>query len=97
MDELKFIALGLVVLLAAAVIRPTRARCPAGFFVEGVRPSGTTQCLPVGPPSPSCAGAVICPDTPGPAHGIPIQIYCTGGSIPIVVDGRTVGCTMRGA
>ena len=72
---------------------PTRATCPIGWYVEGVRPSGKTRCRPV--PPPRC-GEPVPPDNgpcPRDERSIPLEIHCTGGSHPIVVgDGRTVGC-----
>lgn len=77
--------LSLAVLAVASVVQPRRARCPGGMYVEGVRPSGSFECRVAPrferdiPPDVEIAG----------------RIYCTGGSRPIVVDSKTVGC-MRG-
>ncbi len=65
--------------------RPHRARCTRGFYAEGVSMDGKTTCRQ----SPPLAW----PDERYfPAETYPMQIYCTGGSRPIVVDHRTVGC-----
>jgi len=82
-----------LVLLAGAVCRQTQARCPEGSYVEGVRPSGVTRCMSV-EADYDCRGANRC-------HGraarwsVPMQVYCTGGAEPIVVDGRTIACQRR--
>lgn len=94
-DDVVHMLLGLVVLLAFAFARPERATCPAGYYVEGIRPSGSTLCRRSETGGPDCAGAAACPDIEIDRHPIPLQIYCTGGSTPIVVDARTVGCTRR--
>lgn len=88
-------AVGIVV--SFFFVRPERARCPSGWFVEGVRPSGVSHCRRAPPDDPL--------DWPGndprdrgdrdvkPDNAVlPVRVYCTGGSIPIVVDERTVGC-----
>lgn len=94
LDEIAHLAMGVVVLVAAAFVRPTIASCPQGYFVEGVRPTGESRCLPVPPPEPSCAGAVRCPDHPPSRYWLPVQIHCTGTTIPTVGnDGRTIRCT----
>lgn len=87
------LAIASVLLCLVAVVRhPQQARCPGDWSVMGVRESGYTICTP--PPPPNCGeptGAYQqpCPDDP---RELGIQIYCTGGSLPIVVDSRTVGC-----
>lgn len=67
-------------------------RCRDGWFVQGVRPSGATTCEQA--PPPRCGEPVPPYQQPCPASSsYPMAIYCTGGSRPIVVDYRTVGCT----
>ena len=80
-------------LLALAVV----ARCCTGFYVEGVRPSGVTRCVKALPDlhPEECWGRHACPDTKESAPWYPLAIYCTGGSVPIVVDERTIGCQAR--
>lgn len=83
-------------ILAAVVIVTmawTVATCPRGWYVEGVRPSGHSRCLPV--PPPSCGEPVPPNNAPCPSDSreLPIAVYCTGGSHPIVLNERTVGCT----
>ena len=69
--------LSIFLLCAAFVVHPTRARCPDAWWVNGVRPSGDLACRPAD----------------GRDVEIHSRVYCTGGSSPIVVDDRTVGCT----
>jgi hypothetical protein len=66
-------------------------RCCKGYHVDGVRPDGRTWCVakPACPDDSECGSAF--PDPPR----YPVEIHCTGGSVPIVVDERTVGCQMR--
>lgn len=98
MNEIAQTMIALIVGLVVATVAwmtPTRASCPAGWWVEGIRPSGAYDCLS---PVPPCCG-----DATGPCEKIPCpkldridgRIYCTGGSIPIVVDNATVGCQAR--
>lgn len=66
--------------------------CRPGWYVEGVRPTGASQCRPV--PPRNCGEPVPpfnlpCPKDP---RVEPIGIYCTGGSHPIVVNAQTIGC-----
>lgn len=72
---------------------PTRATCPSGWAVEGVRPSGASRCVPS--PPPNCGEPVPPYDMPCPhdERELLVRIYCTGGSHAIVVDERTIGCT----
>jgi hypothetical protein len=80
-------------LLAAMVVEPTRARCPAGWYVNGVKPTGRFECLRVPGGNPLYDGAGGWPnraiDYPGSLRG---RIYCTGGTHPVVVNYRVVGC-----
>lgn len=75
----------------AIAVPGEHATCPAGMYVDGVRPSGETSC--VANPPPGCEEPVgawyACPEP----RRFPTRIRCTGGSHPIVVDERTVGCT----
>jgi len=99
MGNIWLVIVGVIGLVLAAFIRPERAVCPKGWYVEGVRRAGDTQCRPEIPDDPR--------DWPGddprdtvhrdlkPYNAeLPMQIYCTGGSQPIVVNDRTVGCQM---
>lgn len=88
--------LGFIAMAGAAMWHPAnRATCPAGWYIEGVRSSGQTQCRPV---PPAHCGEPVPPDNvpcPRDDRRIPIAIYCTNGQQPIVVNERTVGCQQR--
>lgn len=73
-----FFLITLVVLAVCAITRTQRISCPAGFYVNGVRETGASECIRDS-------------ETPS-STGFRVRIYCTGGSIPIVRDGRTIGC-----
>lgn len=86
-------AASVLCLLVAMAIHPTRARCPDGFYVEGVRSWGGFTChrQPVG--DPNLDGTYGRPDVSvEPGGELAGRLYCTGGAVPIVVDSRTVGC-----
>jgi hypothetical protein len=78
--------LTIAVMTVASLVQPRRARCPDGMYVNGVRPSGAFECRIApklkheAPPDSELGG----------------RIYCTGGTRPIVVDYRTVGCQRGG-
>lgn len=84
---------GIFFLVACAFVRPTSLRAPAGWHVEGVRPSGATT-LRRAPQTTCDASRDVCADELDPA--VTGRIYCTGGARPIVVDARTVGCQRGG-
>jgi hypothetical protein len=71
-----------------------RARCPQGWRHEGIRPSGDYRCKPslVGGERDPAGGIDTAVQPAGEIGG---RIYCTGGSVPVVIDYRTVGCTRR--
>lgn len=76
--------------MALSTITPKT--CPTGWYVEGVRPSGYTQCRPV---PPAHCGEAVPPDNKPCPHDdrvLPMVIVCTGGAHPITVGDRTVGC-----
>ncbi len=82
--------IGGFIFVLAVLLAPKR--CREGWFVEGVRPSGVTRCLPV---PPRHCGEPVPPDNQPCPHDDRVEwraVYCTGGSKPIVVDERTVGC-----
>lgn len=91
LESLLMVALTWAIIAIAAVADPRRANCPAGWHVEGVRPSGATTCRRA--PQIDTAEDDAHPE-PDPAYGI--AIHCTGGTSPIVVDERTVGCQRGG-
>jgi hypothetical protein len=76
-----FLLITLIVVLACALLRPQRMTCPAGFYVNGVRETGASECIR---------------DSEVPAS-FGVRIYCTNGTRPIVGnDGRTIGCQRGG-
>ena len=83
----------LAMLFLAMATTPTRAVCPPGWYLNGVRSSGAYCCVrtPVG--DPDWDGTWQRPERsvqpPGELCG---RIYCTGGSRPIVVNERVAGC-----
>jgi hypothetical protein len=79
-----------IIAVASCTYRPDRAQCAEGYYVNGVRGDGRFECLR----SPPVAKR-DCTQPTGPSLGIVSRIYCTGGSRPIVVDQRTVGCIRR--
>ncbi|HEY1814878.1 MAG TPA: hypothetical protein VGG74_21170 [Kofleriaceae bacterium] len=89
--------LGILVIAVTLLCRPHHARCPAGWWLDGVRPSGRYDCrrVPIGDDRRDADGIVRdhSYEPPGEIDG---EIYCTGGSKPIVVDERTVGCQRGG-
>ena len=68
-----------VALCCASVIRPQHARCPATWYVNGIRPSGVFECRRV--------------DLPGVIHGRIFCTGGTH-PIVVLTDreARTVGC-----
>lgn len=99
-DELFFAMLLVLVVVGGALLRPQSATCPPGSYVEGVgtgdtyRPAGRTQCLSV-EPDYDCSGANSCHGR-APRWRVPMQIHCSGGTQPIVVSDRVVGCQHGG-
>ncbi len=86
------VMLSLVVIVVCAVMRPTHASCPGGWWLDrGVNPDGHYECAPavVGPDWTGTS------DDPGwiPPERVRGRVYCTGGARAISLnDGRTVGC-----
>lgn len=93
MSDVSQAVLAAIAVLCFAIARPTHYRCEPGYYVEGVRPSGETRCVeaPTDRGDGECIAGGRCrfADT---ALSYPVQLYCTGGAHPIVVDERTVGC-----
>lgn len=83
----------IVALAWAAATTPTSGRCAPGWHLAtGIRQDGTFSCFA---PLPECCGDSKgeCELVPCPPHvEIRSRIYCTGGTVPIVVDHETVGC-----
>lgn len=80
-DDLLFTVATMFVLLVATFERPSRLHAPRGFYFEGVRPTGETTMRP----SPR-------DEHDEPRGAIGARIFCTGGSTPILVSSRVVGC-----
>lgn len=83
----------ILVLCWSTATRPRGARCPQGWYVDGIRPTGRFDCARTPGGDIMYDGAGGYPDRavdlPGRLGG---RLYCTGGSHPIVVNERTVGC-----
>lgn len=76
----------------AVATRPSGAQCPPRWYVDGVRPDGSYQCRPV-PLHPETDATWQHPDiTPFDDRVIGGQIYCGAGTVPLVIDERTVAC-----
>jgi len=89
--------LSVVLLCWSMVTRPAAATCPAGWYVNGVRPSGVYECRRAPGGDPLYDGAGGFPDRSVERPGwYRSRIWCTGGAHPIVVledrEARTVGC-----
>lgn len=98
MIEIGTSLLTIIVLLVSMVTQPTRAQCPRGFVVANVRtssqfePRGTFTCdrPALGGDTDVLTGKSTAIVQPGEIKG---RLYCTGGSSPIIVDSRIVGCS----
>ena len=77
-EGVAFLLITFVVITMCAIARPQRLSCPAGFYVNGVRETGASECIR---------------DSVDPAS-FGVRIYCTNGLVPIVDDrdGRTIAC-----
>lgn len=71
-----------------------RVTCPPGTYVEGIRASGASSCVTAPPRGCSEPAGTQLEQRPCvyTEHRTPVQLYCTGGAHPIVIDDRTVGC-----
>lgn len=95
--ELGCLWLSIALLCCSIATRPAAARCPARWFVNGVRPSGLYECRRVPDGNPLYDGAGGFPDRSVDRPGwYRSRVWCTGGAHPIVVladgEARTVGC-----
>lgn len=80
----------LLLLLVGAVVRPSHAHCPQSWWLhKGVRASGEYSCAPLPP------DGVGDRDLKPQNIDLDSRVYCTGGSVAITNDGRTVGCQAR--
>jgi len=88
-----YVIIGVLLAIAAQVLRPHHAACPGHWHNNGIRPSGEFLCTqnPVG--DPDYDGTYGRPDrSVVPSGCLYGRLHCTGGQHPIVVDDRTVGC-----
>lgn len=87
MTDVLLTLVSLALQLAAHVARPTHARCPVGWRLDGVARDGTYAC-----DRPARGGwqgddeALL---------SVRSLVYCTGGSEPINVNGVDVACQAR--
>ncbi len=86
----------LLLRLWSALVRPTHAACPQGYWVNGIRPSGITDCIEVPGPDTAdtdCGKQGRCSGN-GPALArLPLAIHCPSGRIAVVTKApREVGC-----
>ena len=94
MTDMLRCAVSALVLVLSCLGHPRHGRCPARYYVTGIRPSGAFSCRPEPVGDPDHDGVWGRPDVSvQPPGEYRAQIYCTGGAHPIVVDQRTVGCT----
>lgn len=94
-DEILLAMVSAIVLIAGVAIRPHRAACPQGFSHQGVRlETGRFDCRrPPGKPDWTGTGPDLGVVPLGTLSG---RIYCTGGTSPVVVSERIVGCQRGG-
>lgn len=87
--------ISLVTLVTGWFERPTSARCPGRWSVEGVRRSGDFTCHA---PLPRGCGEPKGPSKPCPRMPqIEGRLYCGDASIPVVTDAHSVRCIDRRA
>lgn len=92
LSDLGCAAVTIALLLFAMVVRPVRARCRPGWYVNGVRPSGVYECRPVlGRPEDDLLDAVRRTVLEQDQRAIRGRVYCTGGATPRQ-DGAAVWC-----
>jgi hypothetical protein len=101
-DELAAAILSVALLLYGVVARPTRFRCPRGWYIaDGVRtddhflgPRGSFACRrpPIGGDDDVMTGRNTAVERPG---AVRLCVYCIGGFVLIVIDERTVGCQAK--
>jgi hypothetical protein len=82
-----------MVLLLTVVLCRDHERCPDGWWVEGVRPSGVYDCrhVPVGD-DVRLPGGLVEDRSVQPPGVLDGRIFCVAGSEPRVIDARTVAC-----
>lgn len=79
--------------LAGQLARPDRAECRTGFYVNGIRPTGITECIraPAGNGARECVPGAPCTFADD-APRYRLQLWCAAGTEPRVVDARHVRC-----
>ena len=82
----------ILVLCVCMLVRPTQVICPEGWYVNGVRKTGQTECIPVPRGFEELTDRGIIDNSIQPPGYVSVRIYCTGGTRAIVVNQRTVGC-----
>lgn len=89
--------LSTALLAYACITRPSRARCPVGWYVgNGVRPSGVFECVESPPRGEyDCSADRVCPQPVSDAAEVEGRVYCTSGHVPVVVNERVVSCQAR--
>jgi hypothetical protein len=89
--------LSTALLVVSCMTRPSRSRCPDGWYVgNGVRPSGRFECVQAPARGEyDCSADRVCPQPKQDAAEVAGQIVCTGGATPIVSDSMNVGCMRR--
>ena len=93
MTEVVSLLVTLIVLCVSMATQPTRARCPADWYVNGIRPTGSFECRRAPGGNPDHDGTSGRPDMTIDLPGVVLgRIYCTGGAHPVVVNERAVGC-----
>ncbi len=96
--QLDLLAVSLVsalLLAIAAITRPPRAACPAGYDLRtGIRRDGRFECWPAVVGDPAWDGTWGRPERGRQPPGIvAARIYCRAPAVPIVlVGGRAVRC-----
>ena len=96
LEEILFALVTAVIVVAVTIARPTKATCPAGWYLEtGIKPSGVFRCAPdvIGGINDPAGGIDTAVQPPG---AIMSRIWCTNGTMPIVVNHTTVGCQRGG-
>lgn len=89
-------------LLSLFTTLPRTAQCAPGFYVDGVRPSGYTECVEApsgygyGPDDGACWADNPCTGDVPDARRVSILVLCDVDEIAVVRDERTIACR-RGA
>lgn len=85
-SDIAWLFLSVVILtIAAFVLSPQRAQCSPGWFVDGIRPSGSFECLRDRDPT---AG-----NESSRGHDVlEGKLDCAPSFMPVVLDDRRVAC-----